>query len=329
MSKMSHDVEVSVLTPVYNVEKYLRQCLDSLATQDEPSVEFICLDDGSTDGCPSILQEYAQKDPRFRVVTKANSGYGATLNRGLDEARGRYIAIVESDDFATPSMIRHLLKAAVKHDADLVKCNFYRHWDGRDHRDSNFKGFPYGKVFDPADHPSIICTTPAIWTGLYRREMLERNSIRFRETPGAMFQDTAFTFKVWFAAESCVLLRRHLLHYRTDNPGSSSVQVSDKVFAVCDEVAEAEEFLRQRPDRCKRFLPWLLVDKWSKYRWVYRRLPHVSRVKLVQMMKDDYTARQAAGELDVALFNIGDAAALDSLLRDDPETFAHAYQEAF
>ena len=87
--------KVSVLVPVYNVRKYLAQCLDSLAAQTMDDIEFICIDDGSTDGSEKMLDEYAEKDRRFHVIHKANSGYGASMNVGLHAARGEYIGIVE------------------------------------------------------------------------------------------------------------------------------------------------------------------------------------------------------------------------------------------
>ena len=322
-------IEVSVLTPVYNVERYLRQCLDSLLAQDLPGIEFICLNDGSTDGSADILREYAERDARLRVIDKPNSGYGATMNRGLDEARGRYIGIVESDDFIEPSMMRRLHALAVKRDCEMVKCNYYAHYDGRSHRFACYKGFPYGKRFDPADMPRVVCTVPSIWAGLYRREMIEREGIRFRETPGAMFQDTGFTLKAWFGAQSCALLRKPLLHYRMDNPGSSSVAVSEKPFAVVDEVADAERFLRDRPDRAGRFLPWFNVDKLGKYRWCYERIVPEERGRFAALMHGEYGRAQAAGELDMTLFAPEDRALVEELLKCGAEEFAAAHLDRF
>ena len=330
MSLMSGDsIEVSVLTPVYNVKPYLRQCLDSLLAQDLQGIEFICLDDGSTDGSGDILHEYAERDRRLRVIDKDNSGYGSTMNRGLDEARGRYVGIVESDDFVEPSMMRRLYALATKLDCDLVKCNYYAHYDGRSHRFACYKGFPYGKRFDPADMPRVVCTVPSIWAGLYRREMIEREGIRFRETPGAMFQDTGFTLKAWFGARSCALLRKPLLHYRMDNPGSSSVAVSEKPFAVVDEVVDAERFLRERPDRAERFLTWLNVDKLGKYRWCYERIVPEARERFAALMYEEYGRAQAAGELDEKLFAPEDRAVLKELLEDGTAAFAAAHPDRF
>ena len=117
---------VSVLVPVYNVKKYLRQCLDSLAAQTLDGIEFICIDDGSTDGCSEILDAYAEKDERFRVIHKENSGYGASMNVGLRAARGEYIGIVESDDWIAPTMYEELYKNAMPHFMMLQNCRMQK-----------------------------------------------------------------------------------------------------------------------------------------------------------------------------------------------------------
>lgn len=116
-------VDVSVLVPVYNVKPYLRQCLDSLKAQTLGSIEFVCIDDGSTDGSGEILDAYAAGDARFRVIHKANSGYGASMNVGLRAAQGKYIGIVESDDFADAGMFEALHEAAEAQQSDIVKSN--------------------------------------------------------------------------------------------------------------------------------------------------------------------------------------------------------------
>ena len=322
-------IEISVVTPVYNVKPYLRQCLDSLLAQRLPGIEFLCINDGSTDGSADILHDYARRDGRLRVIDKPNSGYGATMNKGLDEARGRYIGIVESDDFIEPSMMKKLHAAAIKHDSDMVKCNYYAHYDGRDHAFAAFKGFRYSKAFDPADVPNIVCTVPSIWAGIYKREMLVREGIRFRETPGAMFQDTGFTLKAWFGARSCTLLRKPLLHYRMDNPSSSSVSVSEKPFAVVDEISSAEAFLRERPERAERFLPWLHVDKLGKYRWCYERIVPESRLRFAEIVLETYQEARDAGELRMDLFSAQDRALIEELMNEGAERFVEAHPDRF
>ena len=121
--------KVSILVPVYNVEAYLPKCLNSLIGQTLQEIEIICIDDGSTDSSGTILDEYAAKDKRIRVVHQKNGGYGKAMNTGLHLAQGEYIGFVESDDFAATEMFVQLYQAAVKYRAQIVKSNYYRYWE--------------------------------------------------------------------------------------------------------------------------------------------------------------------------------------------------------
>ena len=319
---------ISVLVPVYNVEKYLRQCLDALCAQTLRDLEVICINDGSTDGSFALLQEYAARDPRIVLVDKANSGYGASMNRGLEVARGDYIGIVEPDDFPSTKMFKTLYGTAVKYGCDLVKSNFFEYRDGQDFPIANLHAFPYRKPFDPVENPGIICTVPSIWTGLYSRRMLLDNGVRFRETPGASFQDTSFVLKAWFASRRCVLVKKPLLHYRIDNPGSS-VKTLDKVFVVCDELAESEAFLRTMPERCEAFISWFHADKWGKYRWNYERIAVDQHRAFAQRMFEEYSCAKESGELASTCFSAEDWDKVTLLLEEGAQAFAAAHPEVF
>lgn len=319
---------VSVLVPVYNVERYLRQCMDALCAQTLHDLEVVCINDGSTDGSLSLLQEYAARDSRITLIDKANSGYGASMNAGLEAAGGDYIGIVEPDDFPSIKMFKTLYDMAVKHGCDLVKSNFFEYRGGRDFPIENLHAFPYRRPFDPVERPGIICTMPTIWTGLYSRRMVRDKGICFRETPGASFQDTSFVLKAWFASRRCVLVKRPLLHYRMDNPGSS-VKTEDKVFVVCDELAESERFLRAMPERCGAFIPWFHGDKWGKYRWNYERIAADQHGAFAQRMFEEYSRAQDAGELASRCFSAEDWGEVTFLLEEGAQAFAAAYPEVF
>ena len=127
MSDTKHPL-VSVLVPIYNVERYLERCLSSLAAQTFNDFEVICVNDGSTDASPNIVRGFADRDKRFILVNKENSGYGASMNVGLDRARGRYVAILESDDFFDPQALELLVYAAEAANAEVAKGNFWLYW---------------------------------------------------------------------------------------------------------------------------------------------------------------------------------------------------------
>ena len=114
----NHSPLVSVLVPICNVERYLRKCLKFLVRQTLEDIEIICIDDGSTDASPQIIAEYAENDARIKVITKPNSGYGDSMNKGLELAQGEYIAIVESDDFIDEDGLERMVTLAQDNDVE-------------------------------------------------------------------------------------------------------------------------------------------------------------------------------------------------------------------
>ena len=114
---------ISVIIPIYNVEKYLRECLDSVLAQTYKNLEIILIDDGSPDNCGKICDEYAAKDNRIKVIHQINQGVSAARNAGLDAARGEYIGFVDSDDYIKPDMYEYLYALISKDNADMAMCN--------------------------------------------------------------------------------------------------------------------------------------------------------------------------------------------------------------
>jgi glycosyltransferase involved in cell wall biosynthesis len=316
---------VSVIVPVYDNARFLRRCLDSLRRQMLKDIEVVCIDDGSTDGSSQILAAYASADTRFRVISKANSGYGASMNRGLEEARGDFVGIVEADDFASVSMYRRLLATACRFDADVVRSNYFEHEQGsltrvRDRRLEVFAGLPYGRPFDPYEHQGVFHVRPCIWTGLYRRSFLERFDIRFLETPGASFQDTSFNFKVWASARRAVLLKSALLHYRIDN-SASSVRSCDKVYAVCAEYRSSESFLEQNPALQERYAQVLNAVRIETYWWNYYRIAPEHRAAFLDHAAAEFRREEEVGHIVESCFSSRAWRSVRALV-EDPEAFA-------
>lgn len=311
--------EVSVLVPIYNVERYLEQCLESLRAQTFGDFEAICLNDGSTDGSRAIIQRFLDADPRFRVVDKENSGYGASMNRGLDEARGRYVAILESDDLYEPDALAALHDAAEKNAAQVAKANFNLYWSRPEERRELFRvvdDAEEGRVLRPLDDLAVFFRKPSIWSGLYRRDFLAENGIRFLETPGASYQDSGFNFKVWAAADRAAFVGAPVLNYRQDNEGSS-VNNPGKVFCVCDEYASMEEFVRGRGGADeKRLLAVLQRMKLDSYLWNYDRLAPGLRPAFVERAAGEFRGALERGEVDRALFEPAAEADLRAMVAD-------------
>ncbi len=294
---------VSVLVPVYNVERYLRQCLESLRCQTLADIEVICINDGSTDGSRGIIEEFLP-DPRFRVIDKPNSGYGASMNRGLDQARGRYLAILESDDFLDSIALERLLELAEDADAQIAKADFYLFWSQPRPHDKLF-GFVSpsmaGHPISPLDDTRVFYRKPSIWSALYRTSFLRENGIRFLETPGASYQDAGFNFKAWACADRAVLTQESFLHYRQDNE-SSSVNSPGKVYCVCDEYEEMERFLNARKDLPEKLRQILLKMKYDSYMWNYERLAPDLQAEFILQVSKEFSLHMESGELDLGLF---------------------------
>lgn len=287
---MNNKPLISILVPCYNVEAYLRQCMDSIIRQTYTNLEIICLDDGSTDRTPEILKEYEKKDSRTRVISKPNSGYGATMNIGLKAASGKYIGIVESDDYIEPKMYEILCDAAEKDNLDIVRCRFIERNVIKSKDKVNT--FSYvkdnGRVFRPTDVPSSFTMKPSIWAGMYKREFLERNGIRFLETPGASYQDTAFAFKALATAQRVRMLPDVLHNYRINE--ASSVSSPGKVFCVCDEEAEIRRYVNSL-GRYEELKGIMALRAFGSYKWNYNRLGPM-KLKRAFMKRWSEEARQ-------------------------------------
>lgn len=325
---MSNSCQVSILVPVCNVERYLRECLSSLLSQTLENIQIICIDDGSTDSSPQILEEFRKRDHRIEVITKPNSGYGDSMNIGLSHAKGEYVGILESDDFGDDNMFESLYSYAKKYDADVVKSEFYYHRTGddpsKDEIAGNMAGCYCGSPFQPLDHQEMFLMQPAIWSGLYRRSFLEENAIRFLRTPGASFQDTSFNFKVFAMAKRAYLTHDAFLHYRIDN-ANSSVKSQAKVFCICDEYKEMWRFVRQSDELMTALSKRLCFIQFGGYMWNLGRLTPALQPSFYERVVEDFSALDKEGLLEEEYFDEPSWRKLTEMLADSPSFFAQYF----
>ena len=297
--------KVSILVPCYNVEKYLKQCLDSIVNQTLKDIEIICINDGSTDSTLDIIKSYAKKDKRIVIIDKKNEGYGKSMNRGLDRASGEYIGIVESDDWVDKKMFAELTKIADKNDCDVVKSNFYEYTtkDGEKNVKAEIlPAYDCGRVIKPRKQIGVFWCQPSIWSAIYRRDFLNDNNIRFLESPGASYQDTGFNFKVWLMATRAYLTSDAFLHYRCDNE-NSSVKSAGKIFCVCDEWDEVERYLKHYP-HFKRGADKLIPHiKLGGYMWNLDRLTKEAQKQFLPQFQSDYKQYLKTGLWNKAYFS--------------------------
>lgn len=245
---------ISVIVPIYNTEQYLKQCLRSIVEQSYTDLEIICLNDGSSDSSLSIMQQFAAQDSRIRVIDKENQGYGATCNRGISEARGEYISIVEPDDWIEPNMYGDMLSFAAEFSQpiDIIKSAYWRIKDPDSDQEQKLNCLYKGRI-KPAHQPFTVagCAEflfhhPSIWSALYRREFLKQKSICFSEIPGAGWADNPFLYETLCQAESIIYLDRAYYCYREESGEKSLRFAKNNTFIPMERWHDLSDIL----DRC-------------------------------------------------------------------------------
>jgi len=188
---MSEKVKVSVIVPVYNVEKYLRRCLDSIVNQTLKDIEIICVNDGSTDSSFEILKEYKSKDDRIKVIDKRNEGVSIARNTGIDIASGDFIGFVDSDDWVDLDFYEKLYAAAIRTNSDIAAAEIIRLSKYNKKYHLKFEKEISTDVFA---QKLEICDVPDksyVWNKIYKRDKINAINLRFK--PGMIFEDVIFT----------------------------------------------------------------------------------------------------------------------------------------
>lgn len=298
--------KVSVILPIYNVSEYLRECLDSVVGQTLKELEIICVNDGSTDDSLDIIQEYAAKDDRIVVITGPNGGYGKGMNKGLDRATGEYIGIVEPDDYISLNMFEELYEVATREKLDLVKADFYRFGrtggkEERKYEHIDGSGKRYGELLTPSQDPSTIRFTLNTWTGIYRREFIEKYHIRHHETPGASFQDNGFFWQTFIYAERAMIVDKPYYLNRRDNP-NSSVKSKEKVYCMNIEYDWIRDILMKDREVWERFKYMYWWKKYHNYMFTYNRIDDKFKKEYLDRMRQEFHRAMQKGELSEDVF---------------------------
>lgn len=206
---------ISVIVCIYNVEKYLRKCIDSIQKQSYTNLEIILVDDGSEDLCPLICDEFAKADSRIRVIHKKNGGLSEARNVGLDIARGDYIGFVDGDDYIKSDMYEHLFREIVKADADMAVCNFtyvddrYNYIENR-----NFLMPVLDEILDSEEYIKRLTAQcgwyfVTVWNKLYKKRLFD--DLRF--PVGKQHEDEFLIHHLVFRCERIVCVKLSLYYY--------------------------------------------------------------------------------------------------------------------
>lgn len=204
--------KVSVIVPVYNVEKYLKRCLDSLVNQTLEDIEIICVNDGSTDGSAQILEEFAQKDNRIKVTTQINSGLSEARNVGIRIANGEYIGLVDSDDFVDKEFFEKLYNSAVENNCDIACGNIIR--GNNKKKRKPFVDYDKEYVVSSVKDKYEVTKVPEhcyVWNKIYKREALINSGVTFIR--GITYEDMPFTADVLEKLGNLVCVPKVFYHY--------------------------------------------------------------------------------------------------------------------
>ncbi len=207
-------IDVSVIIPVYNTEKYISACLDSILKQSEVSIEIIIIDDGSTDSSASICDKYAQEYSNIKALHIKNSGPATAKNEGIKLAQGNYIALTDSDDRMEPLMLYKMVNAGTKHNADIICCN-YKQIDENgniSHINSTNKQYVLNHEEGLIHFFSKDKIYSQCWTKLYKRKMLNDNHVM--NDPGLRTdEDFIFNIRAFVHAQTTVIVDEPLYEY--------------------------------------------------------------------------------------------------------------------
>lgn len=226
-------MKVSVIIPLYNVEKYLSQCIDSIINQTYKDIEVILVDDGSTDKSPQICDQYTHVDDRIKVIHKDNGGQSSARNRGLEIATGDYISFVDSDDWLHPLMYEKLVQAAGTLGADVVSCYPVFVIDGKvieRKQTGNCSTIETKQdIFDKLNSPDLRFE---VWNKIYKKKLLD--NIRFEE--GRIYEELLFDRFVFLNVNMVAVVDFNGYYYRINRPGSTNSFFKDSRFYYFEEM---------------------------------------------------------------------------------------------
>ena len=223
--------KVSVIVPVYNVEKYVEKCLKSLVNQTLQEIEIIVVDDGSQDDSKNIIDKYIKKYPdKVKYLYKENGGLSSARNFGIPYANGEYIAFLDSDDYVEPTMYEEMYKLAKKDNADMVECDFI--WEY-----PNKQKYDYGVVYN-GKKEAIEKARVVAWNKLIKREIIKNEKIEF--PLGLRYEDVEFFYKLVPSINKISFMKKYFIHYvQRDNSIANTQNTKTKdIFKVLNNVIE-------------------------------------------------------------------------------------------
>lgn len=209
---------VSIIVPIYNVEKYIKECIDSIINQTYKNLEIILVDDGSPDSCPKICDEYSKKDKRIKVIHKENGGLSSARNAGLDVAKGEYVSFIDSDDIVDEKFIETLYNLCIENNCDISECNFQRFEKDivKSSNNCEIKVQTNHEMQERLYIPKYFARGIVVWNKLYKKYLYD--DVRF--PIGKLNEDEFTTYKVLYKCETSICVTEEELYYYRVNENS-------------------------------------------------------------------------------------------------------------
>lgn len=265
-------VNVSIILPSKNVVNCIKECLNSVRNQTLSNIEIICVDAFSTDGTRDVLIQSAKEDRRIHIIDDLIGSTGYAFNIALKIASGKYIGIVETDDYVESNMFEVLYSAAEEFDLDYVKVDFNAFMEIKGKR--FFVPIPtfyneeksyYNKIITPKTYKDIRIADGYMWKGIYKTSFLKECQIRMHETRGAAFQDQGFLYRTIYGAKRAMYLNQYLYNYRRDNE-NSSVYSSNMIIKMIREYHEIDKDIQSGELVIKGCEKEFFFEKFARYK---------------------------------------------------------------
>lgn len=264
--KKHNNPKVSVIVPVFKVERYLAQCLNSIINQTLEEIEIIIVDEGLEDRCREIIDFYEKSDPRVVAPHRNNGGYGASCNLGFTLAKGEYIAIVESDDWIEPEMYEEMYNYAKELNADVVKTPYYEYFSNGFKKDCNYRQYmqevtPSGACFSMKEFGNLLSVHASLWAAIYKTEYIKDKNIQFITAKGGAYVDVGFRIDTLINTDKVAWLDKPYYNYRIDSEGSTTNNFNlDKMIQRWEEAHQ--NFSKIKKDYDKYYGKYLILDEY-------------------------------------------------------------------
>ena len=236
---------VSIIVPVYNVEKYIKKCIDSIINQTYQNLEIILVDDGSPDKCGEICEEYSKKDNRIKVIHKENGGLSDARNAGLEKATGEYIAFIDSDDYIDKNYISTLYNMCITNKAEIAQCSFKRVTDNQianekdvENKIVNMSGIEAIKNIFKENYIEYTVA----WNKLYKKSLFD--NIKYPK--GKLHEDEATTYKLFYEAKIVSVTNEKLYYYYIRQNSITNTKFSLRRLDYIEELEEQLKFFNDR-----------------------------------------------------------------------------------